>query len=269
MRIARARPFLGTIVEIAIDARSHARAERASAAAFEAIARIHAAMSAHDPASELAWLCENAHLRPARVSPALRHVLRVACKLHALSNGVFDVTVGADLRRCGFLPKNSRKPQGGRGGDIRFLADGRIRFARPLDIDLGGIAKGYAVDRAVAVLKRAGIRQGIVNAGGDLRMFGPRAEPVHVRDAEDPTTLHPAGALANGAIATTAGYYSRRGQRTPVFDPTTGKHASLRESVTVAAPTCMMADALTKIVALRGDAAAPLLRHLRARRIPT
>jgi thiamine biosynthesis lipoprotein len=135
-----------------------------------------------------------------------------------------------------------------------------------LRLDLGGIAKGFAVDQAVRSLKRAGVAWGLVNAGGDLRAFGSRAWPIHVRHPAAPGQLIAVGTLREGAVATSAPYFSERmqgGQPTSaLFDPTTERSIVAPISATVFARTCLFADALTKAVLL-GDAS-PALRACRA-----
>jgi len=128
----------------------------------------------------------------------------------------------------------------------------------PVWLDFGGIAKGYAVDLAVARLRRAGVHTGAVNAGGDLRVFGTLEETVHVRSPFDASTLWPVAALKDSACATSAsGAVARRGA-----DAADGPEP---RSVTVLAPTACAADALTKIVWQQGELAGQLLRKARAR----
>jgi thiamine biosynthesis lipoprotein len=132
-----------------------------------------------------------------------------------------------------------------------LLDDNHIVLRRPLWLDLGGIAKGYAVDRAIDVLRAHGASQACVNAGGDLRMFGARAEPVFIRVGRGGARQVPAVELADAAIATS----------TSDSDGDGGLHlhgvtrVPLRGgmSVSVIAARCVIADALTKIV-LAGDA---------------
>ena len=235
----RARPLLGTYVEIACRGDAQ-RCLPAIEAAFAAIARVHALMSAHEPRSDVSRMNERAQLEAVRVDAETHHVLEAALALHAQSGGAFDVAAGS----------------AGTSGDIRLLAQCRVRFARPMRVDLGGIAKGYAVDRAVAELAARGITQAIVNAGGDLRVLGAEPQPVHLRDPGRPSLLHPALALASGAVATSAGYFTRA-----VVDPSTGAACEDRGSASVVAPTAMLADALAKVVLLRGARARALLRR--------
>jgi thiamine biosynthesis lipoprotein len=141
-----------------------------------------------------------------------------------------------------------------------------VRYARPLCVDLGGIAKGYAVDVAIAALRAHAVTSARVNAGGDLRVIGPEAEPVHVRTGGPNGVLMPLASVVDGAVATSAFAGARRRVAgrwiTPLIDPRPGLPVMSTRTVSVIAPTCMVADALTKVVALRGAAASPALaRH--------
>jgi thiamine biosynthesis lipoprotein len=136
-----------------------------------------------------------------------------------------------------------------------------------LIVDLGGIAKGFAVDRAVDALKENGIEGGIVNAGGDLRTFGLASQLIHLRHPTDPTRVAGAVRLRERAMATSGIYFARRKYRGkyvgPLLDGRTGQSARELISVSVGAAECMVADALTKIVfALREKAAGLLTQYL-------
>lgn len=269
MTYARARPLLGTIVSIAVrDRRPAGTLTSAMDAAFAAIARVHARMSFHDPASDISRLNRSAHREPIAVDPWTRAVLRLAARIAHASDGAFDVTVAPHLMRWRLLPPVlERRP--GRPRDIVIEADGRVCFARPLAIDLGGIAKGYAVDRAAAVLEREDLRRYVINAGGDLRI-GAAPEPVHLRDPRHPGAFGLLGEFANCALATSARTFSARrhdGRRVhAIVDPLTAGPARHRGSITVLAPDCASADALTKVVAVRGAAADAVLARFGARR---
>ena len=266
----RARPWLGTIVEIRAAGRGRATS-RAMDTAFRAVAQIHQQMSFHDPGSELSRLNCSAHERAVKVSPDLWLVLREALRLSRLSDGAFDPTVGARLVRWGLVPAPQKTiPKAGHANwrHIRLLPGRRVRFDRPLWVDLGGIAKGHAVDLAIDTLRRHGIRAGLVNAGGDLRVFGAVTERVHVRHPDQPFLTIPLADLSDAAIATSGGYFSehRRGGRlvNALVNPLSQSPCPSRRSVSVQAPTCLMADALTKVVLIRGAAAANILRQFHA-----
>jgi len=133
-----------------------------------------------------------------------------------------------------------------------------VSLRRALRLDLGGIAKGFAVDCAVAALREAGATSGSVNAGGDLRLFGDASETVRVRLPSSPLACVPLGRASNVAFATSAGYFSNE-----VLDARTQKPLCGDSSITVRAPSCMVADALTKAVAALGPPPA-LLGRFRA-----
>ena len=123
-----------------------------------------------------------------------------------------------------------------------------MRLRRPLWLDLGGIAKGYAVDRAVDVLQRLGAAQICVNAGGDLRISGPRAEAIFLRDADGRLGAVPILELRDGAIAT-----STSAAGGVHIDAAARASIAQRRTVSVLAPQCALADALTKVVLADSD----------------
>ena len=138
------------------------------------------------------------------------------------------------------------------------LAATVVQLRRRARRDLGGIAKGFAVDVAVAVLRRCGARSGSVNAGGDLRVFGPVEQTVRIRLPGDASTAAPLLALHEGSCATSGSYFGSR-----QIDARRRRTHCSDYSVTVRARTCMVADALTKVVAALGPQRA-LLRRFKA-----
>ena len=149
---------------------------------------------------------------------------------------------------------------------IQLLPGNQVRFIDPaVRIDLGGIAKGFAVDRAVEALHRCGITDGLVNAGGDLRVFGPRSHLIDIRNPRQPERTLFRVALANGALASSAGRFnpmrSREALASAVIDPATAMPAQPVSGATVCAPSCMLADALTKVVMNASEAAGTVLEH--------
>jgi thiamine biosynthesis lipoprotein len=136
-------------------------------------------------------------------------------------------------------------------------------------IDLGGIAKGYAVDAAVAALQTKGVQSACVNAGGDLRVLGDVPFDISVRDPRDPVAMALSIPIRNGALATSGAYFSRQhidGElRSALIDGRNAAALTDEFSVSVEAPTCMIADALTKVVAATRDREHPLLARYEAR----
>jgi thiamine biosynthesis lipoprotein len=267
--LRRAQPWLGTLVGIEAGGLAPVQLANAIDSAFRAVARVHASMSFHEPDSELARLNREAHAAPVPVSGHLRRVLRVACRLSALTEGVFDVTVAPTLVRWGYLPGlPDDMEMTGNWRDIELHPGGAVRYARPLLIDLGGIAKGYAVDMAIAALRRAGVPQACVNAGGDLRFYGREPRQIGVRDPANSARLRLLPPLLQGAVATSCVADTRRrhGQawHAPLVDARNKQACAAADSVTVLARSCLYADALTKPVAIDPAAATPVLRRLRA-----
>ena len=252
--IRRARPLLGTLVEIrAAAALARARLHAAIDAAFAAVQRVHGLMSFHDAASEVSALNREAQYRPLRVDAQTWAVLAAAQRLSRLSEGAFDIAVGARLQRWGYLPSGSTPSAfEGTWADIELLEDGRVRFHRPLLIDLGGIAKGYAVDCAIDVLRQAGVESALINAGGDLRALGVQPQLVQLRHPQNPAVSMHALSLCDEALATSANYFSRRvcaaGEVSPLLDPRSQLPWLGAASVSVRAADCISADALTKLV---------------------
>jgi thiamine biosynthesis lipoprotein len=266
--VRRARPLLGTFVEIAATAASPDEAEAAIDAAFDAVETVHRLMSFHDDDSDVSRLNRDAASGPVIVHPWTFEVLATALDLNRRSDGVFDVAVAPVLQALGLLPYGDAVPVGpaGLGEHIFILSDGQVGFRDAgVRIDLGGIAKGYAVDCAIAALRSRGITQGIVNAGGDLAAFGPLPEMIHVRDPRDPTHTMCLVEIANAALATSGGRFDPTAALAPtastVIDPRTAAPVTGCLGATVRAQSCMLADALTKIVMAMGEAAMPLLAH--------
>lgn len=208
-------------------------------------------MSFHDEASDLARLRRARPGDLVEVAQETVAVLRIALELYRQSGGLFDITIGRELVRAEFLPRPAAYRPGrfpGSSADIEIVDDLHVRCHRAMLIDLGGIAKGFAVDRAVEALQFAGVPEGLVNAGGDLRMFGDREWGIQLRDADEAVRWQVK--LANCAIASSANLANRRKWLGRVHTPHIGFSrvpvlANRRTSVM--AELCVIADAMTKI----------------------
>ncbi len=259
--ITRAQVWLGTLVEVALPAIEASDAR--FAVAFNAIAHVHRTMSAHETTSDLAQIARLAHVQPVFVDAGTAAVLHLAQALWRESEGAFDVTIAPVLARDGQLPAHAsgRATCGGLMDALQLGPETRVRAAVPVAIDLGGIAKGFAVDKAVAALRAAGASMGRVNAGGDQRVFGAAHwVPIQVRDPALPSRFFHLFDLRDAAAATSADYF-REGSDVLV-EPRSQGLRSFAGSITVVAPTCAVADALTKIVALRpAESVAIMARH--------
>jgi FAD:protein FMN transferase len=249
--VARAGVALGTLVEVRL--RSSEATEARFAAAFAAIGHVHCRMNAHGHDSDLSRIARLAHRRVVAIDVQTFDVLRLARQLYDATGGRFDVTRGP------------RRMRGGTFDVVMLIAPRYVVARRAITLDLGGIAKGYAVDRAVDALRAAGATQGVVNAGGDLLVFGGAWLPLHLRDPRQPTRHLAIGHVRDAAAATSADYF--RDGEPALFDRGTRRPHSHSSSVTVVAPSCALADALTKVVALDWRRAPTLLARFRAQAI--
>jgi thiamine biosynthesis lipoprotein len=272
VELVRARPLLGTLVEIAATGLDSAQVQAAIGSAFTVVEKVHGLMSYHDVTSDVSRINRGAFDAEVQVDAHTYRVLRAARLMAEASNGVFDITIAPQLTRMGFLPAHEHFPKiSSRANwrDIVLLPDNRVRLACSLNIDLSGIAKGYAVDLATKALADAGMTAGRVNAGGDLRVFGDAAHRINVRDPAAHTHTIPLLELTHGAAATSAGYYSERLHQgrmvTPIIHPHSRAACESGLSVTVLARDCMTADALTKVVYANPRGASAVLKTYKAR----
>lgn len=269
----RARPLLGTLVEIAASGADADGVQLAISDAFDVVAQIHDLMSYHADTSDISRINRDGYVQAVTVDAHTMRVLHMAQKLAEASGGLFDISIAPTLTKLGFLPRRANMPRISGQGNWQHiqLAANQVRLTRQLRIDVSGIAKGYAVDCAVAVLRQAGMVAGRVSAGGDLRVFGDLAQTVHVRHPNNATQLLPIVALTQGAAATSAGYFTQRRYQgrwvTPLINPHTRSAADIQRSVTVLADDCMTADALTKVVHADPASTISVLQQFNARAI--
>lgn len=271
-QVRRSRPLLGTFVTIEVedDAQPEDALQAMVDVAFGRLASVGSLLSFHDTASEIARLNACAHTHPLPVHPWTREAIEKALDLSRGSGGIFDLTVVPSRQRTGFLPPSGEAGKGERGSwrDIELLDDGRVRFHRPLQIDLGSVAKGFAVDKAVEYLASQKLRRASVEAGGDLRVTGEpslAAPLLHLRDPRAASGQFLAVPMRGPAVATSAAYAANRRRYLKLgslLHPRTGRALKNNVSVSLFAPTCLLADALTRVV-LYGEQEVwqPLLRQ--------
>ena len=251
--IRRLRIALGTWVAIEAMASSAAAALSGTEAAFAAIAQVDGRMHPTRPGSDLARVNQEALGVRVPIHPSTWWVLQLAQRVHTFTQGVFDPCVPERAGRLADLELSGCSDP----------APWALCHA-PLSLDLGGIAKGYAIDCAIDALMARGCVAGLVNAGGDLRVFGARREPILLRHTDG--TFRPLE-LENTALAVSdigarrrpsehRGYYRRSGSggRPP------------RRYAAVLAREAAVADALTKCVLLAPtDCATRALQELGGR----
>ena len=280
----RAQPWLGTLVDITINdiaenATDEARLESSMSDAFVAVATVHRLMSFHDFQSDVAGINRANVGAIIEVAADTMAVLTLACELNAASDGVFNINCAARLIEWGLLPDPPELSDLSSLEKVRPTATTNscgliienvhcVRKTHPVLIDLGGIAKGYAVDCAITSLRRAKITSACVNAGGDLRVLGSTPFTVSIRDPVTITGIAQQVVIVNSALATSAPYFSRRefGGRlvSALVDGRDGIAITHAVSVSVIAPSCMLADALTKIVMATANPQHFLLDHFGA-----
>lgn len=254
--ILRTRPLLGTFVEISATG-GEALVMDAVSAAFAVVEAIHKSLSFQSPESDLTRLNLADGAWATMPRDAVR-VIRLARAMTRASGGLFNATLGGQMVALGILPDHGFAPACPRGSADDIEINGNsVRLRRGILLTLDGIAKGYAVDRAVAVLKRHGAWGGAVNAGGDLRVFGNARAPISIRQGE---SFVPAGILADGAIASSGGQQAEGGR---FRGRIVGDTLPALRTMTVMAAQAWRADALTKVACLSaGDGARDLIGRL-------
>ena len=268
-RVERARPLLGTLVEIACQGLAASPAHRGIDAAFAAIDEVHRLMSFHAPDSDVMRLNQSAAADPVEVDPRTTAVLALALELAAASDGAFDVTIAGRLVAWGRLPRPAAAPAPDAAAtwrDIELQPGSRVRFHRPLWIDLGGLAKGFAVDQAIERVAGDPTVRWIVNAGGDLRVAGRGVERVLLQTDQPAAAGAAVVDLEDASLASSrsgpADLHRIEGEATGVhLDGRSREAAGHAGFVSVVARDCAVADGLTKIVLALGARATPVLRR--------
>ncbi|MBI3367240.1 MAG: FAD:protein FMN transferase [Burkholderiales bacterium] len=264
----REQAIMGTAVSVQLWADNRIRGEAAIAAVMAEMQRIDRAMSPHRRDSELSRINREAALRPVRLSEEMHRLIARAIGFSQLSRGAFDITYASAGAlydyRAGIAPDAptlERAVAAIGWQNLRIdLATRSLRFAKPgMRIDLGGFAKGHAVDTSCAILARFGIRHAIVTAGGDSRVIGDRRGApwtIAIRDPRQADGIVAMLPLEDVAISTSGDYeryFERDGVRHHhLIDPRTGRSPDQVRSVTILAADGLTAEALSKTVFVRG-----------------
>lgn len=263
-KVSKTRVAMGTIVSMTLIHPSKDEAEEAMGRAFQEIDRLTGLMNRFDRATAVGQLNREGFLKD--IPPEVAQVVGRALDYHRVSRGTFDISVKpiVDLFREKFQGKGATAPTDLEISRALELVNARdihikgrnITFAKPgMGITLDGIAKGYIVDRASAVLAKRGIANHLINAGGDIRTMGTRLDrkpwTVAIQDPKKnkqyPDIIH----MRNGAIATSGNYevyFDREKMFHHIVNPGTGLSPELSTSVSVVANTAMDADALSTSV---------------------
>jgi len=264
--------IMGTRIVVELWAEERAAGDAAIAAVMDEMRRIDAAMSTYKPDSEVSRVNALAAQGPVKISAELFELLNTAIGYSRITDGAFDITYAS----VGFMydfrarvhPDEKQIAAALPAVNYRHLlldrAAGTVRFSQAgVRIDLGGIAKGYAVDRGIGILQHRGFSHALVSAGGDSRIIGDRfGKPwiVGIRHPDRKDEVIARLPLVDTAISTSGDYehyFDENGTRYHhIIDPRTGHSASAVRSATVLAATATRSDGLSKTAFVLGAEAA-------------
>lgn len=263
---------MGVLFTIVVYAKDEESANAATGAAFSRVAELNRIMSDYDPESELSRLSKQSPTAsPVKVSNELWTVLASSQRLSEKSDGAFDVTVGPmsrlwrRARRQRELPRESRISEAKQSVGYRFMqldeTAQSVKLMRPdMRLDLGGIAKGFAADEALRTLRERGIRRALVDASGDLALGDPPPDKkgwrIGIAPLEPDAPPSEYLLLTNCGVATSGDAWQHveiDGTRySHIVDPRTGLGLTNQSSVTVVAPTGMLADGYASAISVLG-----------------
>lgn len=263
---------MGTFASVMTGVEEGGRAQEYAALCLDQMREVESALSLYRPDSELCRFNAMAGRGDVVVGEHLRANLELALRVGTLSGGTFDVTVGPLVKLWGFSGgiAPTSVPSAERISQVRErVGYGRIRLmdhhaglaATNMAVDLGGIAKGYAVDLCSAELLRKGARHFVVNLAGNMRAYG-RPEPsrpwqIGVRDPFKTDSIVGRLELPDGMSVSTSGNYERfveiQGRRyAHIVDPRSGNPVEGMAGVTVLAPSAAVADAMSTALFVAG-----------------
>jgi thiamine biosynthesis lipoprotein len=266
--LKREEAIMGTAITVELWADERAAGEAAMAAVMAEMHRIDRTMSPHKPASELSRINREAGRGAVPLSDEMAMLVGRAIEFSRWSDGAFDITYASVGQlydyRAGIAPDDAALASARQSiGWQELLLDTRartLRFGRPgMRIDLGGFAKGHAVDRCIALLRERGVAHAMVSAGGDSHVLGDRrGRPwmIAVRDPRREAGVVAVLPLEDVAISTSGDYeryFERAGVRHHhLIDPRTGRSAAGVRSVTIVADDGLTTEALSKTVFVLG-----------------
>ena len=269
--VDRTEAIMGTRVYVQLWADDPEKGNAAITAVMDEMRRLDNLMSHYKPDSQLSQINQGAAAGPVQVDPELFDLIKLSTHFSEITEGAFDITYAS----VGYLynyPLHVRPTEeqirtalpAVNWRNLEFDATHHtIRFGRPgMRIDLGGIAKGYAVDRGVAILKARGIQHALVTAGGDSRLLGDHlgrpwlVSIAHPDDPHNPEKVVTRIPLSDAAVSTSGDYeryFDEDGVRYHhIIDPHTGHPANKVRSATVIGPTATQTDGLSKTAFVLG-----------------
>ena len=273
LRIESSLDAMGSVYTIVAYGEDRNVLQSAIDLSFEEVKRLDDLLSNYKPRSEWSMVNREAGSRPVRVGPELFGLVEACLRYSEASDGAFDITVGPLVRTWGFFRGSGRLPHRaeirtalakvGYRNVILNRDNLTIQFARPgMEIDPGGIGKGYAVDRIVEILRSRGITSALVSAGGSS-MYGIGAPPndaagwpVKIRHPKDPDKVVGETTLKDSSMATSGTsekFFMSGGKRySHIFDPRSGYPAVGMLSVSVLASKAIDSEAWTKPMFILG-----------------
>lgn len=285
--VRRSRVLMGTPLAITVHGATEAEAHAAVEAAWAEVARLERVLSDYRDDSELSRLNAAAGRGPQPVSEDLFAFAKLGCRLARETEGALDIGAGAlfalwrEAARRGVWPAPARvETLRNRGGAAKLrLLDGAIELPEGMSLDPGALGKGFALDRAAAVLRARGLRHALLDFGGQLLALGARPDGspwrVGLRRGRDGAPGSETLSLAGGSLATTADYERGTGlggrRISHVVDPRTGRPVEGMLSVTVHAADAATADGLSTALFVMGPERGPAWakRHGLAARFET
>lgn len=262
--VALALPAMATRFELILAGDDPSRLRAAGEEALQEIRRVEAQLSRYRPASAIAWINAAAGGEPVRVDPRVLALLRVCTDLSRLTDGTFDITVGPLLRAWGFVggggappPPEALARARGLVGIAQVELDATactVRLARAgMELDLGAVGKGYAIDCAIAVLEEHGVPSALLHGGtssvhviGRDSAAGPWRVAWHVPGAADRLRTLTAAQPALSVSAPHGKAFVQGGRLMGhVLDPRTGEPAGAAVSACVVGPSSTVCDALS------------------------
>ncbi len=232
---SRVQYLMGTLCEIQARGETDDQVNVAITKAFVEISRLEEILSTYRSASEVSILNRWGSAGPRQYSPDLFSLTQQSISFSEKTEGAFDITLKNNGFRKVLLEEEERK--------LSFQSD-------EIQLDFGGIGKGYALDKAAEVLKKQGILWAELNFSGHILLFNqsPHPRPVALVDPSDPTKTILTLNLSNGSVSTS----SQRERKNHIVDPRTGRPVDFQGSVTVVSPSATEADALSTALLVLG-----------------
>jgi FAD:protein FMN transferase len=266
--LERTEAIMGTRCYVQLWTEAPAEGNAALDAVMAEFRRIDDLMSHYKPESQLSQINAHANQEPVQVDKELFDLIKLSTHYSQITDGAFDITYASvgylyDYRQHIHPTEEQIRQALPAVNWHNMLLDEEhhtVRFEHPgMRIDLGGIGKGYAVDRGVEILKARGIRNAVVTAGGDSRILGDhlgRPWLVAIRHPDDPKKVVTRIPLSDAAMSTSGDYeryFDENGVRYHhIIDPRTGHSASKVRSATILAPTATQTDGMSKTAFVLG-----------------